>query len=156
MNPLLDLRYWQLLGDILCPYPRSSTAEIGTPSKIWLAPIVNKTPVAPIVISILTISRGLNLDIGSQLLASSFPPLSLLWSIAVPKISPDTTLDCLGAFLKVSNLISDDGNDVSCCDGLFQFGSMILMSFKLAFAHSNNKKKVRLCMSSAVRELRLF
>ncbi|ETW87503.1 hypothetical protein HETIRDRAFT_244958, partial [Heterobasidion irregulare TC 32-1] len=141
-NPILDLRYWELLADVL--YPRSTSQTIGESTrmhKTWLLPLLNRTPIAPIVISLFNLSTSFDLNERSHIYSISCRSISLLWPLAVQKITPDSLLDCFGALLGPLAVFDALGAP-SADDGFQKIGSMVTLSLKTALSNSSNKKKL--------------
>ncbi|THH21561.1 hypothetical protein EW146_g35 [Bondarzewia mesenterica] len=141
-NPILDLRYWELLADIL--YPRNTAQTFNDYARLhktWLHPLLSRIPIAPIVISLLNLSTTLDDDARTHIYSISCRSISLLWPLAVAKITPDTLLDCFGALL--GSLASHDTlRKLLAEDGLRKIGNLITASFRIAFSNSSNKKKL--------------
>ncbi|KAI0042673.1 hypothetical protein FA95DRAFT_540396 [Auriscalpium vulgare] len=140
-NPVLDVRYWQLLTDVVNPSEGSSNGATPT-NKAWLRPLVNRVPIAPIVTSLLSLNTQCNADQRVTLLAASLPSLAVLWPLAVPKTTPDTLMECYGAVLHTmaSSAIIEAKQKLDV--NLVRIGSLVTASLRSAISHSSSKKKM--------------
>lgn len=109
--------------------------------KTWLLPLLNMTPIAPIVISLFNLSTSFDLNERSHIYSISCRSISLLWPLAVQKFTPDSLLDCFGALLGPLAVFDALGAP-SADDGFQKIGSMVTLSLKTALSNSSNKKKV--------------
>lgn len=137
-NPLLDIRYWTLLSEVLCPTTTTSPHENIKSHKSWLLPLLNRTPFAPIVVSFLTlsVSEVLDAEKRTKLYASSHRAFIVLWPLAVNKFTADALMDCFGALVSVLAEKNVNG-DVQV------MGSMIISAFRSSLGNTSNKRKVR-------------
>jgi hypothetical protein len=130
-NPTIDLRYWCLLRQVL-------DASVGVNArgpKVWLGSLLNRTPLAPIILSTLTLLRDLSDADSKSLLLLVRPCFSVLWPLSVHKMGVEMLLECFGTVLDVS---SDLGSD----DALESMCEAIVCSYREAFGNAGNKKKV--------------
>ncbi|KAG2345231.1 hypothetical protein BDR05DRAFT_127206 [Suillus weaverae] len=130
-NPLLDARYWSLLRKVL----DGSVGAGARGLKVWLGSLLNRTPLAPIIISILTLLRDLPVTEAKELLALVRSCFSVLWPLSVHKISVETLLECFGAVLDVSAELVDDEILGGICEA-------IVSSYREALGNAGNKKKL--------------
>ncbi|KAF9036465.1 hypothetical protein BDZ89DRAFT_1157548 [Hymenopellis radicata] len=124
---VLDVRYWELLSDVL------SSPQV--PLKTWLPSMLNRISVATIVVSLLSSLNTLENERQTALSISASKCLSILWPLSVRKIGVDALLECLGAFLSAVN-----NNDLD--ESALQIGTWIANSFRLSLSNSSNKKKI--------------
>ncbi|KAG2075229.1 hypothetical protein BDR04DRAFT_1070464 [Suillus decipiens] len=130
-NPIIDARYWSLLHKVL-----DSSVGAGARSlKVWLGSLLNRTPLAPIIISVLTLLRDLKVAEAKELLVLVRPCFSILWPLGVHKIGVETLLECFGAVLNVSAELVDDEILGDICEA-------ILSSYREALGNAGNKKKL--------------
>ncbi|KAG1810124.1 Urb2/Npa2 family-domain-containing protein [Suillus plorans] len=132
-NPVIDARYWSLLRKVLVLDGSVGAGVRGL--KVWLGSLLNRTPLAPIIISILTLLRDLPVTKAKELLVPVHPCFSVLWPLSVHKIGVETLLECLGAVLNVSTELFDD----VILDGICE---TIVFSYREALGNAGNKKKL--------------
>lgn len=137
-NPASDVRYWKLLQDILLPV-RSKGSKTSSGSNTWLLPLLNRVPLLPIALSVLSNSLNLPVQKRDELYLYSSKFLALVWSLAAPKFSPDNLLECFGAMLRVLNE-ETVGSDEST--GLIEICALVTSSLHTTLSNSSNKKKV--------------
>ncbi|KAG1766457.1 Urb2/Npa2 family-domain-containing protein [Suillus occidentalis] len=130
-NPVVDARYWCLLRNVL----DGSVGAGARGLKVWLGSLLNRTPLAPIIISILTLLRDLPVTKAEELLVLMRPCFSVLWPLSVHKIGVETLLECLGAVLDVSVELVKDENLGGICEA-------IVASYREALGNTGNKKKL--------------
>ncbi|KAG1757888.1 hypothetical protein EDB19DRAFT_1822830 [Suillus lakei] len=130
-NPVIDARYWSLLRKVL----DGSVGAGARGLKVWLGSILNRTPLAPIIISILTLLRDLPVTEAKELLVLVHPCFSVLWPLSVHKIGVETLLECLGAVLDVSSVLIKDETLGRICES-------IVSSYREALGNAGNKKKL--------------
>ncbi|KAJ6604425.1 Urb2/Npa2 family-domain-containing protein [Mycena vulgaris] len=128
LNPVLDLRFWTLLSDIVSDQPKSV--------KHWLLPLLNRVPVAPVVVSFLQLFITLEAELRAPLTAAVNRSLTSIWPLAVHKISAETLLECFGTFMGVLENIAEPS------DALEQVGVSIISSLRVSVGNSSNKKKL--------------
>ncbi|KAA1468590.1 hypothetical protein DENSPDRAFT_833947 [Dentipellis sp. KUC8613] len=137
LNPVLDVRYWQLLGDILSPSGEADSDAAGARSiKAWLSPLLNRTPIIPVVTSLLTLSEQ-DASLVSELYTLAASPLANMWPIAIQKATPDTLLDCFGALLGA--LVTAPKSSIQ---GFINIANLVVTAFRTAFSNSSSKKKL--------------
>ncbi|KAI0067870.1 hypothetical protein BV25DRAFT_1876669 [Artomyces pyxidatus] len=137
-NPILDLRYWQVLSDILNPSEPTTSQRILL-TKTWLRPLVTRIPVAPIVASLFNLSIGLDGARRADLYSVSSGPIAILWPLAVQKMPPDMLLDCFGALLRV---LADASFGRLPHQGRSRIGQLITSSFRITLGNTSTKKKL--------------
>ncbi|PIL29586.1 hypothetical protein GSI_08222 [Ganoderma sinense ZZ0214-1] len=143
-NPVVDSRYWKLLADVLTP---SNTAREGDHSRTlrsWLIPLLNRIPIAPIILSYLeSASERDRFDHAQYKLFARC--VSILWPLAVPKFSPETLLECLGAVvhLSVSPVVFASTRSWGTLQALddFRAPSSMVASYRTSLAASASKRK---------------
>lgn len=136
-SPVLDERYWALLRDVLVD---PDTLKL-RPVKAWLVPILQRTPLAPVVIAALASW----VKHASNNIHASAECLSALWPLAAAKLSAETLLDCFAAVIQLSigysKIQRSLGSDAHArINALCQ---QLLGSYRYALANASNKKKVR-------------
>lgn len=136
-NPVLDLRYWNLLHAV-CLSVNSESSKMASIGSTWLRPLLNRVPLLPIVLSLLSNSLCLPAQRRDELYLQSSKSLAFLWSLAAPKFAPDALLDCFGAMLRVIEEAAASG-EVS---GLFEICGLVTSSLHTALSNILNKKKV--------------
>ena len=145
-NPVLDLRYWKLMQDILMSVSTiGSKASSG--SDVWLITLLNRVPLLPIVLSVLSNSPSLPAQKRDELYFPCSKSLALVWSLASPKFSPDNLLECFGAMLKVLNEETAVSGGTT---GLVEICMLVTFSLHAALSNFTNKKKVCLTLCKAL------
>lgn len=139
-NPVLDLRFWTLLQDILF-FLNPEDSKTRSIHNTWLVPLLNRVPLLPIVLSLLSNSMDLPARVRDELCLTSSKSFALVWSLAAPKFSPDHLLECFGALLRV--LVGEATESVENL-GLTTICTLVTSSLHNALSHSSNKKKVHL------------
>ena len=139
-NPLLDIRYWMLLNDIISRTDHQTARTI----KKWLLPLLTRMPIAPLVISLLDLLSTLEQDRRQQLTSTVCRCFVVIWPLSAPKFSPDSLTECFGAFLRLL--------DVSAADeSLAQIGCLITSSYKSYQANASNSRKASCILMSDYR-----
>jgi hypothetical protein len=139
-NPVLDLRFWTLVQNILSSLS-SMSLKTGLTRNSWLIPLLNRVPLLPIVSSLLSNSLSLPAQKRDEIYLQSSRSLALVWSLAAPKFSLDSLLECFGSILRVlQGETAGSGEN----PGLITIYKLVTSSLHTAFSHSSNKKKVRL------------
>ncbi|KAF7982078.1 hypothetical protein HWV62_30382 [Athelia sp. TMB] len=133
-NPILDTRYWTLLGAIIALPDRTSSKEVHTrPTKTWLTPLLNRTPICPTLLSFLASYQGVPLENRHPLSSAVHQCMIVLWPLSVHKVGVEALLELFGTFLKACESARDD---------LEKFGETITTSFRNALSNSSNKRKI--------------
>ncbi|KAI0757227.1 Urb2/Npa2 family-domain-containing protein [Daedaleopsis nitida] len=143
-NPTCDTRYWQLLLDILIPSDTAKAGDYGRATRAWLVPLLNRIPVAPILLSYLDL-----LSIADYIDAVQcsivFRCMSFLWPLAVPKFNPETLLECFGAVLQLG-MSSSDVSEASCGKlhalNDLRMLTLVVTSYRTSLSNSTAKKKL--------------
>jgi hypothetical protein len=117
----------------LCSHSSSITAV----QKIWLVPLLNRTPLAPVVVALLELTFDLDSESLKQLVHCSSAVINALWPLSYAKMTAEALMDCFGSFLVVLPKIADHLGD------LLSVGKLVSSSLKNAYGNSSNKKKVR-------------
>jgi hypothetical protein len=120
----------------------SRDSKTGPGSNSWLVLLLNRMPLLPIVLSLLSNSLNLAVREREELYLHSSKFFVLLWSPAAPKFSPDNLLECFGAVLRVLNEPAGCGGST----GLAEICMLVTSSLHTALSNSSNKKKV--CLPS--------
>ncbi|TFY72617.1 hypothetical protein EVG20_g369 [Dentipellis fragilis] len=137
LNPVLDVRYWQLLDDILLPSEAAENAAAGTrATKAWLLPLLNRTPIVPVVTSLLMLSEQ-DSSAMTELYTLAATSLAMMWPIAIQKATPDMLLDCFGALLGAMVTVPDPSTQ-----GFIKIAHLVVVAMRAAFSNSSNKKKL--------------
>ena len=137
LNPVLDLRYWNLLHAV-CLSMNSESSKTESIGSKWLRPLLNRVPLLPIVLSLLSNSLYLPAQRRDELYLQSSKPLAFLWSLAAPKFALDALLDCFGAVLRIIEKATASGEVL----GLFEICGLVTSSLRTALSNVLNKKKV--------------
>ncbi|CCM02194.1 uncharacterized protein FIBRA_04274 [Fibroporia radiculosa] len=141
-NPLLDFRFWKLLADVLTSSKTVYVNAKFTPVTIksWLLPILNRTPIAPIISGYFTMSHLVDHDtLPLTTLVSQC--IVVLWPLAASKFSPEMLLECLGAVLAYLGKIHLDRLGHSQ-KAIGTVASLIASSYRTALSNSAAKKKL--------------
>lgn len=107
-------------------------------------PLLNRVPTAPVVLSYLeAVATEGSLDSAQHALVTQC--ITVLWPLAVPKLNPETLLECFGAALRLVVALGDphlsDGRMQALDDR--RALSMIVSSYRTALSNSGSKRKVR-------------
>ncbi|OCH96588.1 hypothetical protein OBBRIDRAFT_765485 [Obba rivulosa] len=139
-NPILDIRNWALLSDILVSSDSTNTRNV----KAWLVPILNRIPIAPIVIAFLNLLAAQPTDTNLALFKPVSQCLAVIWPLSVPKFTPETLLECLGALFTLARTrelsVSDPKTDAG--QAATRVVISIVSSYRSSLANSSNKKKL--------------
>ena len=139
-NPVLDLRFWTLVRSILSSMC-SKGLKTGLTRNTWLIPLLNRVPLLPIVFSLLSNSLDLPAQMRDEVYLQSSNSFTLVWSLAAPKFSLDSLLECFGSILRV---LQGEVAGFRENPGLITICKLVTSSLHTTFSHSSNKKKVRL------------
>lgn len=137
-NPLIDIRYWKLLLDVISSQDSASQAQEGSTSglpKTWLSALLLRIPISVILVSFLTLLKEARPDDLEQLILVVHSCLSFLWSIVLNKMNTELLLDCWGTFLQIFE-------DTGPTEGFFKIGALLSKSYRNSLAISSGKKKV--------------
>ncbi|KAH9060868.1 Urb2/Npa2 family-domain-containing protein [Lactarius vividus] len=134
-NPVLDLRYWKLLHGV-CLSVNSESFKTTPIGSTWLRPLLNRLPLLPIVLSLLSNSLDLPTQKRSELYLQSSKSLAFFWPLAAPKFAHDVLLDCFGAVLRVIEAVSGE------VSGLFEIRGLVTSSLRAALSNVPNKRKL--------------
>ncbi|KAF9560209.1 hypothetical protein CPC08DRAFT_690317 [Agrocybe pediades] len=136
-NPVFDTRYWNLLHSLNTPTEGSTKGWDIKQRNVWLTPLLNRVPLAPVVIAFLNAYNTLDEGQRSELSTSVNACLSTLWPLSAQKMGTEMLQDCYGAVLSV---LSSSSSPLNTC--MAKLGSMISASYRLALTNSSNKKKL--------------
>ncbi|KAH0590433.1 hypothetical protein H2248_000586 [Termitomyces sp. 'cryptogamus'] len=137
LNPLLDLRFWTLLNDVITSTSTGGSSGTQTrPLKIWLPPLLSRIPVAPSLVALLRLLGRLDPALRSSVVPVIFSSLAIIWPVSAQKINTEAMLECFGAFLTAYH-----GAHVAN-DYFMRIGSLITTSYRNSVSNSSNKKKV--------------
>ncbi|KAI8995332.1 Urb2/Npa2 family-domain-containing protein [Trametes punicea] len=141
-NSICDTRYWDLLAQILISSGGGKHGDHGRAQRAWLVPLLNRVPIAPIVLSCFKFaSADGSLDTPQYLLVTKC--IAILWPLAAPKFSPETLLECFGAAIHL--VVALGGPELP--DGSLQSLdnsralSVIVSSYRGTLSNSGSKKK---------------
>ncbi|TFK57438.1 hypothetical protein OE88DRAFT_1651155 [Heliocybe sulcata] len=137
-GPVIDVRYWKLLSDIITCTSGPSASQNAN-AKSQLLALLNKTPLAPIVTSVFSLSPALQPRDTSPLFESVRKCIDVLWPLAVPKFTAESLLECWAAF--VGSLLSR-GAQTEVDENYVRVGSRTCESYRSTLANSSNKKKL--------------
>lgn len=136
-NPILDIRYWNLLDAIVVNLDHNASKGIQTrPVKTWLTPLLNRTPISPILLSFLAASHGVPSEDRCRLSITISQCMGVLWPLSAHKVGVEALLELWGTFLKAAV-------ELGAHDDLDKLGETITTSFRSALSNCSNKKKVR-------------
>jgi hypothetical protein len=105
------------------------------PSKTWLATLLHRIPIAPILVAFLDLLGGLDSQMRKKLSQVVSSCLSRIWPLAVQKMGTEILLECFGSFLPAVQWCEND-------EGLVQIGVIVVSSYKDSLYNFPNKKKV--------------
>lgn len=134
---MFDKRYWRLLLELVKSpgTPRKGTTD-SRPIKIWLAPLLHRIPVGPVVVVFLNSFVHIDEEEREQLSELASSCLIILWPLAVQRMNGELLLECFGALL--GYLFS---NPLDA--GFAKNGRLVVNSYRNSLNNSSNKKKVR-------------
>ncbi|KAI0639184.1 Urb2/Npa2 family-domain-containing protein [Trametes polyzona] len=141
-NPVCDSRYWALLSRVLLFPGADKPGDHGRALRAWLVPLLNRVPIAPVILSYLeVIATEGSLDSAQHALVTEC--ITVLWPLAVPKIAPETLLECFGATLRL--VVALGGPDLSS-DRIHALDdhhalSLIVSSYRTALSNAGSKRK---------------
>ncbi|KAH7108380.1 Urb2/Npa2 family-domain-containing protein [Auriculariales sp. MPI-PUGE-AT-0066] len=130
-TPLVDVRYWQLLGDILVQATDKSVRQ-------RLSPVVQKVPIVPILTAYFVQLAKSHRAATHELSKKVARCLDVLWPWTVAKARDDALLDAFWTLLRVCLL--EDG--CSCLEPLNVIVAMLLAQVRKLFASSTSKRKI--------------
>ena len=139
-GPLLDLKVWKLLGDILEASTRSPNASRSSrPLRSWLLPLLNRLPISPILVTFLSLVTH---EQSVELIDIACKTLALLWPLAVPKINADGLLDCFSAL--TSFLAHPDWKHFNgaSAESFLHLANLVISSYRSSLSGHAAKKKV--------------
>jgi len=135
-NPIFNARYWNLLKSLNGTEGNVKALD-GKQLNIWLTPLLNRVPLAPVVVVFLAAYNGLDERRRQELSSSMSTCLSVFWPISAPKMTAETLQECYGALLCV---LSSSSSSLDA--GISKLGYMISASYRHSLTNSSNKKKV--------------
>ncbi|CAL1696498.1 unnamed protein product [Somion occarium] len=154
-NPMADVRYWKLLNDILTSAFPPSSNTFSNPARIWMVPLLNRVPLAPMIVAFLNLCAT-NPESADRLHLTSLGlrSFSILWPLAAPKFTQDALLDCVGALLEYLSVLSCkpllEGDEHRTA--LANFVLSISSSYRESLGNAAHKKKI--CSSFMQHHLR--
>jgi hypothetical protein len=138
-NPLIDIRYWKLLLDVISSQDSGvSQAQEGSTSRLpktWFSALLLRIPIGVILLSFLTLLKGARPDDLEQLILVAHSCLSSLWPVGLNKMNTELLLDCWGTFLQIFE-------ETGPTEGFSQIGTLLSKSYRNSLAISSGKKKV--------------
>ncbi|KAG6885946.1 hypothetical protein C0993_007448 [Termitomyces sp. T159_Od127] len=136
VNPLLDLRYWTLLHDVISFTSTGGSSWTQTrPLKTWLPPLLSRVPFAPSLVALFHFLGRLDSTLRDSVVPVIFSSLEILWPVSAQKMNTEAILECFGAFLIAYY-------EAHGADHLVRIGSLIVTSYRNSVSYSSNKKKV--------------
>lgn len=151
--------YWSLLAEILVTAPPHQKTAYARPAKVWLVPLLNRIPFAPVVSTFFSICMSANHS-PSEVLIQLFSRCALvIWPMAVQRTNVDALVDCYSFMLAISPAYSsEDATE----NNFTKFIVLVTSSFRSAFSNTTNKKKVVLepcyshrCLTRAIHSFAL-
>ena len=133
-NPVFDKRYWRLLLELVTTPQKGATGSRSI--KSWLAPLLHRMPVGPVVVVFLTSFAHVHEEEREQLSEFASSCLIILWPLAVQKMNAELVLECFGALL---GFLFSNPLDA----GFAKHGRLVVNSYRNSLNNSFNKKKVR-------------
>ncbi|EIW86519.1 hypothetical protein CONPUDRAFT_44408 [Coniophora puteana RWD-64-598 SS2] len=127
VRPLADIRFWALLQDILIHTPASE--------RPWLSPLMNRTSLAPILRTFLSLLCELGLSTGRPLCYAVKSCLRVLWPISSQRFPIEMLLECFDTSIQVTSGFQEVEECLYLCD-------LITSSYRHALTNSSNKKKI--------------
>ncbi|KAI0271531.1 Urb2/Npa2 family-domain-containing protein [Gloeopeniophorella convolvens] len=137
-TPVLDVRYWELLHETLLS-ANTVRPKGDSLSNTWLRPLLNRIPLLPVVLSLLSNAPNLSLREREEIYLQSSRLLALTWSLASPKFTVDTLLECFGAVLSA---LEAERAEYTASSGLAAITALVTTSLHTALFNSMNKKKL--------------
>ncbi|KAH8100543.1 Urb2/Npa2 family-domain-containing protein [Cristinia sonorae] len=134
VNPILDVRYWSLLENVLF-----AQADIQLRDKAWLVPLLNRIPIAPIAVSLVSLCSQHAVETSIDLEAKGCQCLFFLWPLAVPKFNSESLLECYGAFLVY---FASLGARRRSSESLVKLSSLVVATYRSSLVNTANKKKL--------------
>ncbi|KAG6891425.1 hypothetical protein C0992_007204 [Termitomyces sp. T32_za158] len=136
VNPLLDLRFWTLLHDVISSTNTGGSSWTQTrPLKTWLPPLLSRVPFAPSVVALLSCLGRLDSTLRDSVVPVMFSALEILWPVSAQKMNTEAILECFGAFLMAYY-------EAQGADNLVRIGTLIVASYRNSMSYSSNKKKI--------------
>lgn len=137
-NPLIDIRYWKLLLDVISSQDNASQAQEGSTSRLpktWLSALLLRIPISVILLSFLTLLKEARPDDLEQLISVVHSCLFLLWPVGLNKMNTELLLDCWGTFLQIFE-------ETGPTEGFSKIGALLSKSYRNSLAISSGKKKM--------------
>jgi hypothetical protein len=131
---VFDKRYWRLLLQLVATLQRDTIESRSI--KSWLAPLLHRIPVAPVVVVFLNSFVHIHEEEREQLSELASSCLIVLWPLTVQRMNGELLLECFGALLDF--LFSNPLDS-----GFAKTGRLVVNSFRNFLNNSSNKKKVR-------------
>lgn len=128
--------HWQLLSSIICCRDVESSRRV----KAWLAPLLNRIPLAPVCIAFLDQVSRLPPEIQTTVFDSFALCFTVLWPLAKHKINVETLLECFSASLKIICLDTNQKFGQLCATVC----SAVANTYLSALTRASNRKKVGL------------
>ncbi|KAG6866798.1 hypothetical protein C0991_008734 [Blastosporella zonata] len=138
LNPLLDLRCWTLLDDIISSPNIVGLAAHTRSLKTWLPPLLSRIPFAPSLLALLRLLADLDVASRLSLTRVVFTCLEITWPMSVQKLNTEAMLECFGTFLTAYRTVTEGDTD------FVRIGFLLAASYRNSLSNSSNKKKVYL------------
>ena len=136
LNPVFDKRYWRLLLELVTsPSTPQKGASDSRSIKTWLAPLLHRIPIGPVLVVFLNSFIHVHEEEREQLSELASSCLIILWPLAVQRMNSELLLECFGALL---GFLFSNPLDA----GFVKNGRLVVNSFRNSLSNSSNKKKV--------------
>ena len=109
--------------------------------KSWLAPLLHRIPVGPVVVVFLNSFVHVQKEEREQLSELASSCLIVLWPLTVQRMNGELLLECFGALL--SFLFSNPLDP-----GFAKTGRLAVNSYRNSLNNTSNKKKVRVWLTT--------
>ncbi|CAA7264694.1 unnamed protein product [Cyclocybe aegerita] len=129
-NPIFDARYWQLTLGIIAHQLSEETRSV----KTWLTPLLHRIPQGPVVAAFLDSFNDTQVDNKDDLADVVSASLSILWPVALQRMSVELLQECFGALL-----MQRPG---TTSRGIHGIGHIVASSYRSYLVNSSNKRKL--------------
>ncbi|KAF8078378.1 Urb2/Npa2 family-domain-containing protein [Lyophyllum atratum] len=136
LNPILDVRFWTLLYDVVSSSSGQAAETHARPLKTWLPALLNRFPFAPTLLSLFGLLRGLDTLPRKALSRVVSPCLAVIWPLAIQKLNTEAIVECFGSFMDTYISTTQPDENLAC------IGNVVTSSYRNCLWNSSNKKKV--------------